>query len=89
MSIAKNQSLNRVVNCSVEIEAQKKPACHDVNAGIAYCPECGAPICPKCHRHNVTQLSRVTGYVSSVGGWNEGKKQELKDRARYVVGIGL
>lgn len=71
--------------CSVEIAAQKKPACHDVIPGIVFCPECGAPCCPTCGRHSVVQLSRVTGYVSSVGGWNEGKKQELKDRVRYAV----
>ncbi|RLG23958.1 oxidoreductase, partial [Methanosarcinales archaeon] len=26
---------------------------------------------------------RVTGYVQAVSGWNESKKQELKDRQRY------
>jgi len=34
----------------------------------------------------VEHLSRVTGYIQAVSGWNEGKKQELKDRKRYGWG---
>lgn len=56
---------------------------HDVVDGIAFCHKCGGPICPVCECHNVSQISRVTGYLSSVAGWNEAKKQELKDRTRY------
>jgi ribonucleoside-triphosphate reductase len=41
--------------------------------------------CPKCGSGNVQHLSRITGYLQNVEGWNEGKKQELKDRARYDV----
>ncbi len=42
--------------------------------------------CPNCASDNVEHLSRVTGYIQAVSGWNEGKKQELKDRKRYGVG---
>lgn len=42
--------------------------------------------CPNCGSENVEQLSRVTGYVQAVSGWNEAKKQELRDRNRYDVG---
>ncbi|MDY6965605.1 MAG: anaerobic ribonucleoside-triphosphate reductase [Halobacteriota archaeon] len=42
--------------------------------------------CPNCGSENVEQLSRVTGYVQAVSGWNEAKKQELRDRKRYSVG---
>ncbi len=42
--------------------------------------------CPNCESENVEYLSRVTGYIQAVSGWNEGKKQELKDRKRYGVG---
>jgi len=62
--------------------------CHcalTVNEGIRYCPECGKPICPKCGDHDVTQISRVTGYLQDVGGWNAAKQQELKDRTRTQV----
>jgi anaerobic ribonucleoside-triphosphate reductase len=31
------------------------------------------------------QVSRVTGYLQDVSGWNAGKRQELKDRMRYSV----
>jgi len=26
-------------------------------------------------------------FIMAVSGWNEGKKQELKDRKRYGVGV--
>ena len=39
--------------------------------------------CPRCGSDNLEHLSRVTGYLQSVSGWNEAKKQELKDRNRY------
>ena len=42
-------------------------------------------ICPECGSHDVSQVSRVTGYLADVAGWNQGKQQELKDRARYNV----
>lgn len=58
---------------------------HDMVETIAYCPVCGAACCPKCGCHDVTQISRVTGYLQEVNGWNAGKQQELKDRTRYNV----
>ncbi|KKH19853.1 anaerobic ribonucleoside-triphosphate reductase [Methanosarcina mazei] len=39
--------------------------------------------CPKCGSGNVQHLSRITGYLQSVEGWNRGKRQELRDRKRY------
>jgi len=56
---------------------------HDVIETIAYCPECGAAVCPICECHDVSQISRVTGYMSDVAGWGAAKRQELKDRRRY------
>lgn len=38
--------------------------------------------CPKCKSYNIDHLSRITGYLQSVSGWNAGKKQELIDRNR-------
>lgn len=43
-------------------------------------------VCPNCGSENVDQLSRVTGYIQAVSGWNNSKKQELKDRKRYEIG---
>lgn len=71
--------------CKVHEEAMKTPVCMSTVPGIAYCDVCGAPMCPVCHRHNVTQLSRVTGYIQDVAGWNMAKQQELKDRKRYML----
>ncbi len=58
---------------------------HEVITKIAYCPECGMPICPECGCHDVVQISRVTGYLQDVSGWNAGKQQELKDRRRTNI----
>jgi hypothetical protein len=58
---------------------------HEITSGIEYCPLCGEPVCPDCGSHDVVQISRVTGYLQEVSGWNAGKQQELKDRMRYTV----
>jgi anaerobic ribonucleoside-triphosphate reductase len=39
--------------------------------------------CEKCNSDNLDYISRITGYLQAVSGWNEGKKQELMDRMRY------
>lgn len=59
---------------------------HPITPGVHYCDLCGEPICPECQSHDVVQLSRVTGYLQEVSGWNIGKQQELKDRKRYNIG---
>ena len=51
----------------------------------AKCPICGNYECPDCHSHKVDVLSRVTGYMQVVSGWNVAKKQEFEDRTRYTV----
>ncbi len=58
---------------------------HEVSDSIAYCPLCGKPKCPKCGSHDVVQISRVTGYLQDVSGWNSGKQQELRDRVRVTT----
>ena len=69
--------------CPIHTEAMEHPACMHVIGSIAECPLCHKPMCPVCQRHNITQLSRVTGYIQDVIGWNIGKQQELKDRKHY------
>lgn len=59
--------------------------CHDVKSGIENCKLCGEAACPVCGNHNVTQVSRVTGYMGDVKGFNKAKKQELLDRKRYDI----
>ena len=60
--------------------------CHrELVPNTASCPLCGNPMCPDCANHAVDQLSRVTGYLQVVSGWNEAKKQEFADRHRYEV----
>ena len=55
---------------------------HTITEVLEYCPICEDPVCPVCGTHDVFQLSRVTGYIQDVGGWGNGKRQELKDRVR-------
>jgi rRNA maturation endonuclease Nob1 len=50
---------------------------------IAYCPECNKPVCPECGSHDVVQISRVTGYLAEISGFNRGKQQEVRDRHRW------
>jgi len=57
----------------------------DISGIIAYCPECGEPCCPICGCEDVLILSRITGYIQDVKGFNAGKAQELKDRTHYNV----
>lgn len=52
------------------------------------CPVCKRSICPECYNHSCVSLSRVTGYIQDISGWNEGKKQELIDRKRYLIEKG-
>ncbi|NMC10158.1 MAG: anaerobic ribonucleoside-triphosphate reductase [Methanothrix sp.] len=39
--------------------------------------------CPSCGSSEVDHISRITGYLQAVSGWNSAKRQELKDRKRY------
>lgn len=74
--------------CPVHQYATLKGRCFGVVGSIELCPACGNPLCPACGNHCVNQLSRVTGYLQAVGGWNEAKKQELQDRTRYDIERG-
>jgi anaerobic ribonucleoside-triphosphate reductase len=65
--------LDHICNCPEE-----------VTSGILFCSKCKQPMCP-CGSHDVVQISRVTGYLSDVGGWNKAKLAELKDRSRYNI----
>lgn len=58
---------------------------HDITEALAYCPECGEAMCPVCGCHDVSQISRITGYMGDVSGFNAGKRAELKDRTRYTI----
>lgn len=58
---------------------------HEITSGIAYCPECGMPVCKECGCHDVIQVSRVTGYMSTVQSWNNAKQAEFRDRIRYTA----
>lgn len=58
---------------------------------LTICIDCGSTCgglldsCSFCSSNNVKWWSRITGYYSDVSGWNDGKKQELKDRYRMSL----
>lgn len=43
--------------------------------------------CNKCGGDKIEYYSRITGYMQQVGGWNPGKKAELKDRKPLNIGV--
>ncbi len=80
--------IKKAIECPVHVYAiQYSKPCMNVVSGISYCKLCGHHICPTigCGRHNVNPVSRVTGYISSVSGWNSAKREELKLRHRYNI----
>ena len=56
----------------------------EISEGLKYCPVCNQPVCP-CGCHDVSQVSRVTGYLADVAGMNMGKQQEVRDRVRNNI----
>ena len=61
-----------------------------INVPNDHCEDCGYTgefndSCPKCGSHNITQLRRVTGYLSSdYRNFNPGKQNEVEDRIRHI-----
>ena len=78
-------NIDNPVKCPIHIwVVYNHKACgKDLVPNITNCEICGQPMCPDCSNHGVTQLSRVTGYMGDVAGWNAGKKQELEERQHY------
>jgi hypothetical protein len=60
----------------------------DIHETVKLCEKCGEPVCPVCNCHDVAAISRITGYMSEIGGWSFAKRQEFKDRKRYNIGEG-
>ena len=76
--------LDDPLQCPVQkwILHNNKACGEDMLAGIETCPICGAYVCPKCQNHDCSPLSRITGYIGAVDGWNASKQQELQDRVK-------
>ena len=58
---------------------------------FTYCPECGFTIndnldvCPVCGSEHLYVYDRITGYYLCIDTFNNGKKQEFKDRYRQTI----
>ena len=74
-----------VLKCPVHLYAKTKGICMRTTGGTRICPVCGHYMCPECMNHAADIMSRVTGYLQVVSGWNTSKKQEFKDRTRYTL----
>lgn len=63
----------------------------DVTRDMTICLDCSSVSkglrdnCLQCDSENIDYISRVTGYLQAVSGWNAGKRQELIDRKRYNI----
>ncbi len=82
--IQANINLN-VLRCPVHQYAKAKGLCQKTIGGTEKCLICGHYICPNCNSHACDVLSRVTGYLQVVSGWNAPKKQEFEDRQRHTL----
>ena len=61
---------------------------HDFTDKVMECPICGQFICSVCGCHDVAVLTRITGYINDVNGFNAGKRQEVRDRHRVSIATG-
>ena len=58
---------------------------------FTYCNECGFTVndnideCPLCKSTDLITYDRITGYYLPTRGFNDGKKQEFKDRYRQKI----
>lgn len=58
---------------------------------FTYCNECGFTIndnidvCPICQSKDLVTYDRITGYYLPTNGFNNGKKQEFKERYRHSM----
>ena len=58
---------------------------------FTYCNECGFTLndnideCPLCKSTDLVTYDRITGYYLPTRGFNNGKKQEFKDRYRQIM----
>ncbi|MHC1625257.1 MAG: anaerobic ribonucleoside-triphosphate reductase [Methermicoccaceae archaeon] len=72
-------------NCPVRNYARVHGSCMKPQSGIAVCPVCGEFYCEECGSHQVIPISRITGYLQDVSGWNAGKREELMERKRFMI----
>ena len=81
----KGEWINDLLSCPLHLYVvYNHQKCPNEFANLTkFCPLCGNPCCPDCMNHNVEQVSRVTGYLSTVSGWGSAKAQEFKDRHRH------
>ena len=72
-----------VLKCPVHQYAVERGRCKQTVGGSIKCRVCGNYFCSDCGAHTVDVMSRVTGYMQVVSGWNTAKRQEFEDRKRY------
>lgn len=77
MKIAKNTNIGYF---AITLDMTVCEACGYTESGIW-------EECSRCGSSDVDIISRITGYMSAVSGWNAAKKQELKDRARIMMQV--
>jgi len=79
------EAIESIINYAMELDIPYLA----FNFPIDTCNDCGYQSefdaeCPECHGQHITQLRRVTGYLSSdYRRFNDGKQAEVKDRVKH------
>ncbi|RZN35905.1 MAG: anaerobic ribonucleoside-triphosphate reductase, partial [Methanophagales archaeon ANME-1-THS] len=80
-----------IKNLAMKIAMKTQTGYYAFTKDMTVCLDCShvtmglSEACEKCGSKTIDYISRITGYLQAVSGWNEGKKQELIDRMRYSV----
>lgn len=74
---------------TVEYMAQSGAVYGGINWTHAYCTECGHQgdfngVCPKCGSNKIKVTAIITGYLSTIDRFNDGKLAELKARVTHT-----
>ena len=73
-------STNLEKHCELDRPCRCAKGIHET---VKFCEKCGEPVCPGCGCHDVEAVTRITGYLNAISGFNAGKRQEVKDRVHY------
>lgn len=76
-----------ICNDQLEATCEQDHECtcaEEITSGTNVCPACNQFTCP-CGAHDAFVVSRITGYLGELSGWNNGKRAEFNDRTHYDV----
>jgi ribonucleoside-triphosphate reductase len=87
----KNPNPDALVDFIKKISTKTLCSYFSFTKDMTQCKDCGKMSsgmknsCQFCSSKRVEWFSRVTGYLTPVKSWNEGKRAEMKDRVKYTL----